>query len=118
METYANELLIRGFRFVLNKILKTIPREVSAEATTEDVLIHIISELTYSNRVTGKTTLSETGLSSMTTIVLVGELKKNFSGLRLSVRDCSGSVTISDLAQLISERVNQSKVHPWSREEV
>ena len=99
-----NEWLIRFFVFLLNKISKTVPREVNTEGTTEEVLIRIIKELTYSDRISEQTTLSEAGLSSMTTMVFVGELKKNFRGLRLSVRDCVGSISIAELAKLINER--------------
>ena len=48
----------------------------------------------------------------MTTIVLVGELKKRFSGLRLSARECVGYISVAELAYLIKERLNESKVHP------
>lgn len=114
METYMNELLIRTFVFVLNKISRAVPvaTNMNVDETTEEVLIRIISELTYSNTITKETTLSEAGLSSMTTIVLVGELKKNLSGLRLSARDCHGYVSVSDLADLINGRIKESKVRP------
>lgn len=114
MEKHVNELLIRAFVFILNTLsgTDTVARGINTQETIEEAVIRIISELTYSDMIKRETTLSEAGLSSMTTIVLVGELKKILSGLRLSARDCSGSISVGDLVELINGRINESKTHP------
>ena len=113
METYVNEWLIRSFSFMIKGVCRGQENTESVEGkTTEAVIISTLSKLTYSDMITGDTSLSEAGLSSMTTIIFVGELKKVYGGLRLSARDCGGTVTVAELTQLIEERTKESKYRP------
>lgn len=113
METYVNEWLIRSFSFMLKGVCADSGSSETVEGkTTNAVIISILSKLTYSDMITEETSLSEAGLSSMTTIMLVGELKKYYGGLRLSARDCGGSVMVTELGELIEERMKESKFRP------
>lgn len=112
METYVNEWLIRTFSFMMRGLCATNENTDTLGGDTPSIIISILSKLTYSDMITKETSLSEAGLSSMTTIMLVGELKKYFGGLRISARDCAGSVTVFELGQLIDERMKESKFRP------
>ena len=112
METYVNEWLIRVFSFMIKGLCARDENTDSLEGDTMSILISILSRLTYSDMITKETSLSEAGLSSMTTIMLVGELKKHFGGLRISARDCAGSVTVFELGLLVEERMKESKFRP------
>jgi acyl carrier protein len=52
--------------------------------------------------------LAEVGMSSMTTIIVVSELKKVYK-IQLSVRDCFNSETVGDLVGLIEARLDQEQ---------
>lgn len=113
METYVNEMLIRSFAYVLNKITCNVSKGVQERGqSVEEIVIGIISELTYSDAINKDTVLSDAGLGSLTSIVLVGQLKKAITGLRLTARDLASSVTVADLTMLIEGRIQESKVRP------
>ena len=107
-----NEFLVSTFFGFLTVVtgggFKRKPKD--GESVLE-VVQSIVKEMTYAD-VDRNTTLSEAGLSSMTTIVLVSEIKKVYKVLKLSVRDVINSDTVGDLVKLIEGRMKESAARP------
>ena len=107
-----NEFLVSKFFGLLNLItgggLKR--RQKDGESVTE-VIQSIVKEVTYAD-VDRSTTLTEAGLRSMTTIILVSEIKKVYKMLKLTVRDVINSDTIGDLVDVIEGRMKESAARP------
>ena len=113
MEAYVNELLVRNFMAALRWVSgMTMPERQSKEGDTVlSVVQSIIHDLTYAD-VTSATGLVEAGLSSMTTIIFVSEIKKFYKTLKLTVRDVSQSETVGELVDLIEGRMMESAARP------
>ena len=111
MEAYVNEWLVRHSAILLRMCTGGSQRNVKSGESVLDVVASVIYELTYAE-VTADTDLSEAGLSSMTSILLVSEIKKVYKSLKLSVRDCANSKTVGDLVQLIEGRISEATVRP------
>jgi acyl carrier protein len=69
----------------------------------------VIAEVMHHASVTSDMGLVEVGLGSMTTIIVVSELKKVYK-IQLSVRDCFDSETVGDLVALIEARLDISEL--------
>lgn len=112
MEAYVNEWLVRNSVLLMRLIVGgSKQQETQGSESVLDTVVGIIADLTYAD-VNEDTNLSETGLSSMTTILLVGEIKKRYKSLSLSVRDCANAESVGDLVKLIEGRLDEANVRP------
>ena len=107
-----NEFLVTKFFGLLNLMTGGgfKRRQKDGESVIE-VIQSVVKEVTYAD-VDRDTTLTEAGLSSMTTIILVSEIKKVYKTLKLTVRDVINSNTIGDLVDLIERRMKESAARP------
>lgn len=112
MEAYANEFLVANFAAALSWLSGGgVSRKSQKGETVFQVVQSIIRELTYAD-VTPETRLTEAGLSSMTTIILVSEIKKVYKTLKLTVRDVINSETVGELVGVIEGRMKESAARP------
>jgi Phosphopantetheine attachment site len=112
MEAYVNELLVRNFIAAVRWTTGSGMRRRSKEGESVlSVVQSIIRELTFAE-VTPKTSLAEAGLSSMTTVIFVSEIKKVYKTLKLTTRDVSQSETVTELVDVIDGRMLESATRP------
>ncbi|CAB9511065.1 7a-methyl-1,5-dioxo-octahydro-1H-inden-4-yl [Seminavis robusta] len=113
MEAYVNELLVANFSAALDWMTGSDGLRISSKdgESVLSVVQSIIRELTYAE-VTAQTGLTEAGLSSMTTIILVSEIKKVYKTLKLTVRDVINSDTVGELVDVIEGRMKESASRP------
>lgn len=112
MEAYANEFLVSNFAALLSWLTGGgLKRRRKEGESVLQVIQSIIIELTYAES-DRDTTLTEVGLSSMTTVILVSEIKKVYKTLKLTVRDVINSETVGELVDVIEGRMKESAARP------
>lgn len=107
MEEYANEWFLSQFLSLLNCWAKS--EDDSLRENVNVAVCSVIAEVMHHASVTSDMGLVEVGLGSMTTIIVVSELKKVYK-IQLSVRDCFDSETVGDLVALIEARLDISEL--------
>lgn len=112
MEAYANEWMVANFAAGLNWLTGGgMSRKSKEGESTLQVVQSIIHELTFADA-EPETSLTEAGLSSMTTIILVSEIKKVYKSLKLTVRDVINSETVGELVDVIEGRMKEHANRP------
>jgi Phosphopantetheine attachment site len=112
MEAYVNEILVSNFTAAVHWTTGSgMRRRSTAGESVLHVVQLIIRELTFAE-VTPKTSLTEAGLSSMTNIIFVSEIKKVYKTLKLTIRDVIQSDTVAELVDVIEGRMMESAARP------
>jgi acyl carrier protein len=108
METFVNEWLVSQCASLLNFWAKSTHKDDSLSRSVNDTICALLIDVLNQPNVTPDMGLVEVGMSSMTTIIVVSEIKKLYK-VSLSVRDCYDSETVGDLVALIEGRLDKLK---------
>lgn len=106
MEAYTNEFLVATWSAVTG-----CGKKKSEKKSELAVVQSTFHALTYAD-VTLETPLKEAGLNSMTTVVLVSEIKKVYKTMRLTPRDVTNCETVGDLVRVMEGRLRESANRP------
>lgn len=101
LERYLHPPLVQYSSAFVQRLLHT-GAKVDANASVEQVILQSVSNV-VGHQLTISSNLANSGLGSLTTIVLVAEIKARYADLQLSASDVYGMETVGDLVQLVEQ---------------
>eukprot|EP00816_Leptocylindrus_hargravesii_P007161 CAMPEP_0196824896 /NCGR_PEP_ID=MMETSP1362-20130617/92749_1 /TAXON_ID=163516 /ORGANISM="Leptocylindrus danicus, Strain CCMP1856" /LENGTH=189 /DNA_ID=CAMNT_0042205255 /DNA_START=1014 /DNA_END=1583 /DNA_ORIENTATION=- len=108
LEFHLNSILVEWSALLVQKLTSKDSLVIGDEATVTEVLIEIIESITGGSDVDASSSLLESGLSSITSSVLIAKIKQHNKSLVLTSRDIFEVETVGEFSALIADRLNQT----------
>uniref|UniRef100_A0A7S2KTU2 Carrier domain-containing protein n=1 Tax=Leptocylindrus danicus TaxID=163516 RepID=A0A7S2KTU2_9STRA len=108
LEFHLNSVLVEWSALLVQKLTGKDSLVIGKEATVTEVLIQIIGSITGGSDVDASSSLLESGLSSITSLVLIAKIKQHYKSLVLTSRDIFEVETVGEFSALIADRLNQT----------
>ena len=107
LEFRLNSILVEWSALLVQKLTGKDSLVIGKESSVTQVLIQIIGNIT-GGEVDESTSLLESGLSSITSLVLIAKIKQHFKSLVLTSRDIFEVNTVGKFSALIAERLQRT----------
>jgi len=108
LEFHLNSILVEWSALLVQKLTGKDSLVIGKEVTVTEVLIQVIESITGGSDVDASTSLLESGLSSITSLVLIAKIKQHYKSLVLTSRDIFEVETVGEFSALIADRLNQT----------
>ena len=106
LEVYVNGWLVKHSTKITRTLLRIKFEKVKCESVSS-LIFSVIKNITGMEP-SSETTMSEAGLSSMTTFLLLADLENIFPAITLSVRHIIDARTVGGLIQYIEQQIEES----------
>ncbi|RYH20248.1 hypothetical protein EON65_24060 [archaeon] len=107
IETYFHPILLTYTNTCINRLLPGDHGGNKDDSVT-DTILRLVSNV-VGHELTLDSNLIHSGLGSLTTIVLVAEIKGMYADIQISAADVYASTTVQDLVKLVEEKVSRQK---------
>eukprot|EP01031_Cornospumella_fuschlensis_P026811 gene26811-32395_t len=107
LETYFHPVLLTYTNICINRLFPS-EKGGSKGDSVADTILRLVSNV-VGHELALDSNLVHSGLGSLTTIVLVAEIKGMYADIQISAADVYASTTVQDLVKFVEERVSRQK---------